>query len=83
MPHAVPRPNAEERLRSLLDELIESWVCWREACEDVRRAYDCWGQCRAPQRAVAFGSYRAALDREDQAARVYSMHVGRVREARV
>jgi hypothetical protein len=31
---------------------------------------------------VAFASYRAALDREDQAARVYSMHVGRVREAR-
>jgi hypothetical protein len=83
MPHAVPRPNAEERFRSLVDELIESWVCWREACEDVRRAYECWGQCRAPQRAVAFGSYRAALDREDQAARVYSMHVGRVREARV
>jgi hypothetical protein len=82
MPPAVPRPDAQQRFRSLVDELIGSWVCWREACEDVRRAYECWGQCKAPQRAAAFASYRAALDREDQAARAYSMHVGQVREAR-
>jgi hypothetical protein len=82
MPGVAPRPNAEEWFRSLVDGLIESWVCWREACEDVHLAYECWGQCQAPQRAVAFGSYRAALDREDQAAHVYSMYVGRVREAR-
>jgi hypothetical protein len=82
MRRALPRPNAEQRFRSLVDELFESWVCWREACVDVRRAYECWGQCEAPQRGVAFASYRAALDREDHAARVYSTHVGRVREAR-
>jgi hypothetical protein len=82
MPPAVPRPDAQQRFRSLVDELIGSWVCWREACEDVRRAYECWGRCKAPQRAAAFASYRAALDREDQAARAYSMHVGQVREAR-
>jgi hypothetical protein len=82
MPRAVPRPKPQERLRPLVDELFDSWVCWREACEDVRSAYECWGHSKAPQRAVAFASYCAALDREDQAARVYSMHVGRVREAR-
>jgi hypothetical protein len=38
------------------------------------------GQDKAAQRALAFASYRAALEREDQAARVYSMHVERVRE---
>jgi hypothetical protein len=81
MPRAVPPSNAQQRFRPLFDQLIDSWVCWREACDDVRRAYECWGHCKAPQRGVAFASYRAALDREDQAARVYSMHVGRVREA--
>jgi hypothetical protein len=80
MSRALPRPSATERFRSLVDGLIESWVCWREACEDVRSAYDCWGQCKT-QRALAFASYCAALDREDQAARVYSMHMERVREA--
>ena len=80
MSHALPRPSATEGFRSLVHGLIESWVCWREACNEVRSAYDRWGQCRAAQRALAFASYCAALEREDQAARVYSMHVERVRE---
>lgn len=80
MSRARPRPSAKQRFRSLVDGLIESWVCWGEACEDVRSAYHCWGQCKAAQRALAFASYRAALDREDQAARVYPMYVERVRE---
>jgi hypothetical protein len=80
MPRALPGPSAKERFRSLVDGPIESWVCWREAREDVRSAYDCWGQCKAAQRALAFASYRAALEHEDQAARVHSMHVERVRD---
>jgi hypothetical protein len=80
MSRALPRPSAKQRFRSLVDALIESWVSWRESCEDVRSAYHCWGQCKAAQRALAFASYCAALEREDQAARVYLMHVERVRE---
>jgi hypothetical protein len=80
MSRALPRPRPKERFRPLVDGLVESWVCWREACEDVRSAYDCWGQSKAAQRALAFTSYCAALDREDQAAHVYSIHVQRVRE---
>ena len=74
--------DPRKTLRSLGDEFIESWVWWREACEDVRSAYERWGQCKPAQRDLAFASYRAALDREDQAARVYSMFVNRVREDR-
>ena len=71
MSDAVPGPSARERFPSLVDGLIESWVRWREACEEVRSAYDRWGQDKPAQRPLAFASYRAALEREDQAARVY------------
>jgi hypothetical protein len=81
MPPALLRPSAHERFQSLVGRMIDSWVCWREACEDVRSAYARWGQCKAAQRDLAFASYCAALEREDQAARVYSMHAERVREA--
>jgi hypothetical protein len=63
----------------LADELFDSWVCWREACEDVRRAYDCWGKCNARQRGLAFAIYSAALDREDRAASVHSVWTDRAR----
>jgi hypothetical protein len=74
--------DAPETFGSLIDEFIDSCLCWREACEDVRGAYQCWQQCNTARRGLAFASYRAALDREDQAARVYSMCADRVREAR-
>jgi hypothetical protein len=69
---------AEERPSSLVDEFLDSWVCWREACEDVRSAYERWGRCKAPQRGLAFASYRAALDREDQAGRVHCVWTDRL-----
>jgi hypothetical protein len=54
------------------DELLESYVSWREACENVRAAYERWGTSKPPQRTLAFGWYREALDREEHAARVHS-----------
>jgi hypothetical protein len=75
-------PDEQQTLRSLVDKFIESWVCWREACEAVHSAYARWQQCEAAQRGLAFEGYWAALDREDQAAQVHSMRAGRVREAR-
>ena len=75
-------PDEQQTFRSLVDDFILSWVSWREACEDVRSAYECWQRCKTAQRGLAFASYRAALDREDQAARVYSMRVDQVRDAR-
>jgi hypothetical protein len=79
LPHL---PDEQQTLRSLVDKFIESWVRWREACEAVHGAYARWQQCEAALRGLAFEGYRAALDREDQAAKVHSMCARRVREAR-
>jgi hypothetical protein len=64
------RPAARES--GPADDFIDSYVCWREACEHVRTAYDRWADCLPAQRALAFKSYLAALDREEQAAVVHS-----------
>jgi hypothetical protein len=66
---------------SIVDEFIETYVSWREACEDVRMAYASWRNCPVPQRALGYGGYRAALDREEDAARVHCQVVQRVRSA--
>jgi hypothetical protein len=66
-------------VRPLVDEFVESYVCWREACDDVRSAYAGWGKREAPARDLGFGGYRAALDREEQAARVHSDWAERLR----
>jgi hypothetical protein len=68
--------------RSLVDEFLDSWVRWREACEDVRSAYERWGKCEAPQRGLAFASYRAALEREDHAANLHAIWTDRVSDTR-
>jgi hypothetical protein len=59
-------------LPSLTDEFVESYVLWREACDDVDSAYERWDNCEPPQRAVAFKVYRAALDWEEHTADVHS-----------
>ncbi len=72
---------AAERVLALVDDFVHSWVCWREACDDVRSAYEHWGNCDEPERGLAFASYRAALDREDHAALVHSVWTDRLRAA--
>ena len=62
--------HAEQRL--LADGFIESYVFWREACKDVHATYERWRTCKPRKRGLAFGSYRAALDREVHAARVHA-----------
>jgi hypothetical protein len=61
--------HAEQSL--LADGFIKSYVCWREACEDVHATYERWRTCKPRKRGLTFGSYRAALDREGHAARVH------------
>jgi hypothetical protein len=83
MTRSLPHFRDEQQtLRSLVNKFIGSWIGWRKACEVVHNAYARWQQCEAARRALAFEGYRAALDREDQAAEVHSMCAGRVREAR-
>jgi hypothetical protein len=61
------------------DEFIESYVCWREACEDVHSAYRRWGDCQPQQRDLGFATYRAALEREERAAGVHLEWAERLR----
>jgi hypothetical protein len=63
---------ATERRSALADAFVDSWVSWREASADVRAAYRRWSECARSQRALAFAGYRAALDREQQAASVHA-----------
>jgi hypothetical protein len=62
----------KRRRSRLADEFIESYVCWREACEDVSDAYRHWAACNPHQRDLGFATYRAALEREERAASVHS-----------
>jgi hypothetical protein len=77
--HAAAAEPPAEGSPSFVDDYFGAWVCWREACEDVRSAYKRWARCGAAQRGLAFASYRAALDREEQAAGVYSALTDRIR----
>ena len=59
-------------------ELLESWLSWREASEDVRLAYRWWSECATRHRGVGFEMYRVALDRERAAAGILSDWVERI-----
>lgn len=62
---------ARARRSRYVDELMEDYVSWREACGDVAVTYESWRSAAREDDAVAFGAYRAALAREEDAARVY------------
>jgi hypothetical protein len=61
-----------KRRSALADEFLESYVCWREASEDVRNAYRRWADCQPQERGLGFATYRAALEREERAASIHS-----------
>lgn len=63
----------------LIDDLMETYVEWREECLSLAQAYDRWSSVAPAERDLAFAAYRAALDREEQASAVYSDYVDRVK----
>jgi hypothetical protein len=65
-PLAMSRPTRAPR--SSIDEFIESYVCWREACDEVASGYARWLRSPAHDLRLAYAAYQAALDREDGAA---------------
>jgi hypothetical protein len=73
---AVPTYTAVHRLA--IDELLEGYVSWREACGAVWRAYERWIGSDRGERALAYAAYLAALDGEERAARTYAHHTERV-----
>jgi hypothetical protein len=72
----------KDRIRSeLVDEMMEMYVAWREACIALRKAYEQWSTVRVAERELAFATYQAALDWEEQASRVYADRVSGVGRA--
>jgi hypothetical protein len=70
-PGTAKQKLSAKTLDLVVDEFLDSYVRWREACEEVRNAYECWASCKPPQRTLGFDWYRAALDREERAARLH------------
>jgi hypothetical protein len=62
----------------LVDAFLDSYICWREACEDVWSAYRRWTECKPQQRPLGFAAYQSALDREEHAANLHCQWEERV-----
>ena len=58
-----------------IDTLVNTYVDWREECRTLRSAYERWSSVPDADRALAFAAYRAALDREEHASRMYADHL--------
>jgi hypothetical protein len=76
---AVP---ARWLIDQLVEQLLERYVAWREECLTVWLAYERWADSDRGERKLAHAGYLAALDREQQAARVYADQVDWVRRVR-
>ncbi|HWF56645.1 MAG TPA: hypothetical protein VG223_18545 [Solirubrobacteraceae bacterium] len=63
---------------SMIDQLLECYVSWREECDGVRLAYERWNEAARGERRLAHAVYLAALDREERGARAYAEQIERV-----
>jgi hypothetical protein len=64
--------------RQHLDDLVDHYVSWREACALASAAYDDWNCASREDQRRAFGEYVRALDREEDAATLYQRTVERL-----
>jgi hypothetical protein len=64
----------------LVDDMLDAYVDWREACRLADDAYRSWGSATGPGAGVAFRRYGAALDAEEALADVYARFVRRIGE---
>ena len=69
----MDKPNLEW----VVDELIDAYVDWREACDRVNEAYRSWALATGQDDRAGFGMYVAALDAEERAAAAYAALVRR------
>jgi hypothetical protein len=66
--------------QQLVDEAVLAYAQWREESATVWAAYSRWTSASAEDAGRAHAAYRAALDREEAAAKVYASSIGRVSE---
>lgn len=58
-------------LSRLVDDIMDSYVAWRQESIAVNAAYANWTCAVADERGLMFHAYLAALDREEYAATAY------------
>lgn len=63
---------------ALVDDTITAYVEWREESAAVWACYGRWGRSSAREVTEAHVAYRAALDREEAAARAYSIRIAQL-----
>jgi hypothetical protein len=61
-----------------IDALIDGYVDWREECETVEAAYERWTASARSEHGLAYAAYRAALEREEKAAKAYQLAATRL-----
>ena len=64
--------------KQLVDDLMDAYVGWRQACVELEEAYGSWCTARGPAAAEAFERYSAALSEEGRAADAYAWVTRRV-----
>jgi hypothetical protein len=62
----------------LIDDLVFSYLHWKEMCIKAHLAYDRWCACTTLVRPEAYAAFGAALDREESAADIYRRMVDRI-----
>jgi hypothetical protein len=69
------------RRRQYVDDMMDDYVSWRDACAAVAVSYENWKCSDRPDKKLAFSVYVAALDREERAAAAYQRAVVQVATA--
>jgi hypothetical protein len=64
--------------RQCLEDMVDDYVSWREACALVSAAYSDWKGAGRQDQELAFSEYVAALNCEEDAAMAYQRAVERV-----
>ena len=73
-----PRTRNGWTERLLIDDAFDAYLEWRDESAEVSRAYKRWNGAPAREARRKFWAYRAALEREEHAARVYGGLVSRL-----
>jgi hypothetical protein len=72
---------AGARRRQYVNDMMDDYVSWRDACAAVAVSYEDWKCSDRRDKELAFSVYVAALDREEQAATAYERAVEQVTTA--
>lgn len=63
----------KQERETLAGAAMDAYLRWRDECDAVWGAYHRWVAAGATDARLAFQVYAAALDREEQASKVYAM----------